>query len=238
MKRTCISVLLPVAIFFCGRSALAEAAKTAPDWRMNATVIEACSCPMFCQCYFNSKPAAHGHGQHGDGEHFCRFNNVYRVNEGHYGDVRLDGAKFWLAGDLGDEFGDNQMDWNVLTFDKAVSPEQREAIAAILPHLFPVQWSSSQTAEGAIEWRAGKDSAHATLDGGKTAEVKLRRFAGMTDEPVVIQNLRYWGAPRNDGFILMPNEVEAYRVGDKAFEFNGTNGFIVTFDMSSQDVAR
>ena len=31
----------------------------APDWKMNATIIEACSCPMFCQCYFATKPAAH-----------------------------------------------------------------------------------------------------------------------------------------------------------------------------------
>jgi hypothetical protein len=42
------------------------------------------------------------------------------------------------------------------------------------------------------------------MDGGKTAEVRLRKFQDMTDEPVVIRNLRYWGAPRNDGFIMMP----------------------------------
>jgi hypothetical protein len=28
-----------------------------------------------------------------------------------------------------------------------------------------------------------KDQAHATLNGGKTAEIKLKRFQGMTDEP-------------------------------------------------------
>ena len=40
-----------------------------PQWAMNATIIEACSCPMFCQCYFDTKPApgdphGHGHGGH------------------------------------------------------------------------------------------------------------------------------------------------------------------------------
>ena len=39
----------------------------------------------------------------------------------------------------------------------------------------------------------------------------VRRNPGMTTEPVVINNLRYFGAPRNTGFVLMPNEVEAYR---------------------------
>src|SRR5215203_1182428 len=71
-----------------------------PDWSMNATIIEACSCPMFCQCYFDSKPAAHGEhaGHGGGGQHFCKMNNAFKVNKGNYGDTKLDGAKFWLAG--------------------------------------------------------------------------------------------------------------------------------------------
>jgi hypothetical protein len=35
----------------------------------------------------------------------------------------------------------------------------------------------------------------------------------------------------------MTNEVEAYRLGENAFEFKGTNGFMITFDISSKDVA-
>ena len=58
-----------------------------------------------------------------------------------------------------------------------------------------------------------------------------------TDDPIVIKNLKYWGAPRNDGFVLMQNSVEAYKAGDKAFEFKGTNGFMITFDINSKDVA-
>ena len=42
------------------------------------------------------------------------------------------------------------------------------------------------------------------------------------------------GAPRNDGFVMMKNEVEAYRLGDKAFEFKGTNGFMITLDIDSK----
>ena len=62
-----------------------------------------------------------------------------------------------------------------------------------------------------------------------------RRWA--PDEPVVIKNLKYWGVPRNDGFVMMPNEVEAYRVGKKAFEFKHTNGFMITLDINSKDIA-
>jgi len=210
-----------------------------PDWSMNATVIEACSCPMFCQCYFNSEPA--GHHDHGGAEgakHYCRANNAYRINKGHYGTESLDGAKFWIATDLGGDFSKGEMDWAVVTFDQALTTAQRDGILEIAGKLFPVKWKSFKTAEGSIDtWKYDNDTAVATLDGGKTAEVRLKRFPGMTKEPVVIRNLPYWGAQRNDGFVLMPNEVEAYRVGPNAFEFKGTNGFMITLDIASKDLA-
>ena len=215
-----------------------------PDWSFNATIIEACSCPMFCQCYFDTKPAAHGAGgaheghAHGEGgEHFCKFNNAYRVNKGSYGGVKLDGAKFWLAGDLGAEFADGEMDWAVLHFDPSVTPEQREGIKNALAYVYPVKWKSFTVGPDApMEWTATKDVATAKLDGGKIGEVVLKRNQGMSDQPIVIQNLRYFGAPRNTGFVLMQNEVEAYRSGDKPYEYKGTNGFMITLDINSKDV--
>jgi len=213
------------------------AGHTAPsDWAINATAIEACSCPHFCMCYFNSHPAAHH--DHGKMEHYCRFNIAYKINKGNYGPTDLSDAKFWLSGDLGGDFSTRQTDWVVVTFDKSVTGEQRAALTEIFPHVFPVKWKSFRVAEGSIDtWMFDKDQAHATLNGGKTAEVKLKSFHGMTDGPVVLKNVKYWGTPRNDGFIMMPNETEAYREGPKAFEYKGTNGFMLTFDMTSKDVA-
>jgi len=214
-------------------------AKPGSDWDFNATIIEACSCPMFCQCYFNSKPASHhGHAGGGD-EHFCKFNNAFKVNKGQAGNVKLDGAKFWVAGDLGGDFSKGQMDWAVLTFDPSVTKEQRDAIGKILGHVYPVRWNSFSVAKDAdMAWTAESGSAHASLGGGKIAEVVLRHPAGsaMADGPVVIKNLKYFGVPRNEGFIMMPNEVEAYRIGDKAFEYKGTNGFMITIDIASKDI--
>jgi hypothetical protein len=220
------------------------AAGEAPEWSINATIIEACSCPMFCQCYFNTSPAGHhdhaaGGHSHGEGaEHYCKFNNAYQVNHGSFGKTKLDGAKFWVSGDLGGDWSKGETDWAVLTFDSAVTPEQREGIKAALPHIYPVKWKSFSVAPDAkMTWTATKERAEAKLDDGKTAEVVLHKFQGMTDEPIVIKNLRYFGAPRNDGFIMMPNEVEAYRVGDKKFEFKGSNGFMITLDANSKDPA-
>jgi hypothetical protein len=194
---------------------------------------------MFCQCYFNTKPAAHAaageHGHHGS-QHFCRANLAYKINKGHFGSTSLDGAKFWVATDLGSDFSKGQLDWGVLYFDKGLTKAQRDAIGTVAGRIFPVQWQSFSTAEASIDkWEITPTGAVALMDGGKTAEVRLKKFQGMTDESVVIRNLKYWGAPRNDGFIMMPNEVEAYRVGPKAFEFKGTNGFLITIDLTSND---
>jgi len=238
MRRLVLSIV--VALLATGTASVAGAAGKAkgakPEWQMNATAIEACSCPMFCQCYFGVKPAGHsGHEGHGE-EHFCRFNNAYKINKGYMGDTKLDGAKFWIYGDLGDDFSQGQMGWAVVTFDKATTPAQRDAIGKICGHLFPVKWQSLTTAEGDIEWTASKDEAHALLDGGKTAEVALTAGNLNRDDkgqPAVLKNIKYWGAPRNDGFVMMPNTVEAVRAGDKTFEFKGTNGFMITVDIDA-----
>lgn len=215
----------------------ALAAPPEPEWAANVTVIEACSCPMFCQCYFNGSPAGHHDHATGQVKHFCKGNLAQRINRGHYGKVTLDGAKYWLVGDLGPDFSQGKLDWGVLVFDRALSKDQRAAVQAIVKHVYPGQWNSFETAEGSIDtWQADNDVAVATLDGGRSAEIRLKRVQGNTSAPVLISNLRYVGAPRNDGFLLMPNEVEAYRVGAKAFEFKGTNGFTITWDMSSKDV--
>jgi len=263
MRRTVICLLSLLVLIFAtyGNGADAPPAQAAadkqpagqaktPDWHMNATIIEACSCPMFCQCYFDTKPAAHsdkdphaghaGHAAAAGAEHYCKFNNAFQVNKGHYGEVKLDGAKFWVGGDLGDDFSQGKMNWAVLTFDPSVKPEQREGIKTALTHLYPVEWKSFTVAEDKpMEWKAMKDGAKARLDGGKAAEVVLKKNEGMNDEPIVIKNMRYWGAPRNDGFVLMQNEVEALRevpADQKPFEFKRTNGFMITFDIKSDDV--
>src|SRR4051794_18645405 len=67
-----------------------------PKWDFNATIIEACSCPMFCPCYFDTKPApptmnhaAHaGHEGHA-GSGGCQFNNAFKVNKGTYNGTSL-----------------------------------------------------------------------------------------------------------------------------------------------------
>jgi Protein of unknown function (DUF1326) len=235
-------MILALGILGMSYALAGQARDGEPDWSFNATIIEACSCPNPCPCNFNSaKPAAHsGHEGHGATvEYFCRFNRAFKVNNGNFRATKLDGMKFWMAGDLGGDFSHDQADWGVLNFEPSVTKDQRDAIRTILAYVYPVKWSSFTVGrDGTIEWKAGHDRANARLDGGRSAELVLKQAEGMTADPIVIKNLKYDAAPRNDGFILMPNEVEAYRVGEKAFEFKGTNGFMITIDMTSKDIKR
>jgi hypothetical protein len=221
------TLVIPL-VFLSSYSAQAQADA---KWNLNATLIEACSCPLFCQYLFSPTPASQG-----DTEHFCKFNRAFWVNRGNYNGVKLDGAKYWIAGDLGGDMASGKFDWAVLTFDSKVSQEQRDGIMAILVKLYPGEWESFILgADAEMTWYADKSKAVASLDRGKTAEMILTPAPSMTDDPVVIKNLKYWGASDNDGFEIWPNEVEAYRIGDKAFEFRGTNGFMITVEISSKD---
>ena len=206
------------------------------DWHFNGTVIEACSCPMFCSCYFNTEPALN-HTEHG-AEHFCRFTMAYKINAGHHGDTRLAGVKFWLAGDLGASWKHGKTEWAVITFQPGTTDAQKSGVVTVLRHIFPVEWKSFEIGEDApIEWTATKDRAEAKLAGGAKAHVILNRWQGMNGETGVFKNIAYFAAPRNNGFKMMPNEIETWKVGERAFTYRGTTGFMVTVDMRSDDVA-
>ena len=205
------------------------------DWAMNATIIDGCSCRMLCPCIFGSpatvgSAATHEHSGHRS----CFFNMAVRVNKGHYGVVRLDGLKFWFAGDKGDAKTVE------LTFEPSATKDQREGIREFLSHFMPLKWKSfTEGLDAKIEWKAEAVRAEAKLDGGKAAEVVLTRYSGATGKgTTVIKNMSYLAATRNDGFNIMPVEFIAYRRGPKPapFEFRGTSGWTITIDMNSRDV--
>ncbi|PKD44126.1 DUF1326 domain-containing protein [Rhodohalobacter barkolensis] len=239
MNRT-IYIGLTIILLFGSAFLLMHSEKSnseVSDWSINATTIEACTCPMFCQCYFNTEPAGHEHAE-GESTHYCKFNMAWKINEGHYGDVNLDGVTFWIAGDLGEGWEDGEVDWAKLHFDPSVTSEQKEGITEILGPLFPAEWQSFSLEEDlSIQWEANSNDATALLNNGRAGEMRLATPAtALNNEPAVLTNIQYWGAPRNDGFVMMPNTVQAYRIGDNTYESNGTNGFMITIDMNSNDI--
>src|SRR5437667_8382424 len=136
-----------------------------PAWQMKADYVEACSCHLFCPCYFN-KHAEYPH---------CEFNMAVKVREGRSGNTNLAGAKYWLTGDLGDEWGTNQKGkWVVVSFDPATAKEQRDALAPMILKTYGLEWGELKVQEAAIEITRTGDIVEARLGRGQMETTKLK----------------------------------------------------------------
>src|SRR5258706_1633198 len=199
-------------------------------WGVKLRYIEACSCNLFCPCYFTHH-ASHMH----TGEHKCTFNNVINVASGKHGTLDLTGMKVWLAGDLGDDWGTKgQADWLIATFEPKATKEQKDAMMAILSKVYPVSWKSVQMDTSDITWQISPDkkTAFAKLANGN-GEVRLTQFTGSDGRtPTSISNLRYFGASWNSPFDLYFSD-HYYKGFGKNYKLNQANGFTITVEASS-----
>lgn len=91
------------------------------DWRIRGPEISNCNCDWGCPCQFNALPT------HGD----CRAMTAMHIDQGHFGDVSLDGLKWVGMFAWPKAIHEGHGEAFVVVDDKA-SPEQREAILTIL----------------------------------------------------------------------------------------------------------
>ncbi len=228
IPRLLLLPLLALAASFIYFTSPAQEKTSKPDFDMTASYIEACSCDMFCPCYFNTH-ATHHMDEHQMDAHFCRANLVLKVDKGYYKNTKLDGAKVWLANDLGSDWSTGKDSWSVVIFDPSVSKEQ-QAARDILGQLYPIPWQKKAAETAAFSWNVDTKTgvAHAKMDNGK-GEVTLERVNG--NDPrheVVVNNLKYWGAQSNDGFRMWKSKHEAFEGDGHKFSYDGTNGFLIT----------
>jgi len=91
------------------------------DWMIKGPELSACNCAYGCPCQFNALPTQ------GD----CRATVALRVDEGHFGKVRLDGLKavgiFAWPGAIHEGHGEG-----MAIIDERATPEQRDALLSIL----------------------------------------------------------------------------------------------------------
>src|SRR5437667_12718903 len=180
-----------------------------PAWQMKADYVEACSCHLFCPCYFN-KHAEHPHSE---------FNMAVKVREGHSGNTNLTGAKYWLTGDLGDEWGTNKKGaWVAVSFDPSTNKEQRDALAPIILKTYGLEWGELKVQEAPIEIQQSGDIVEAKLADGKQAYLKLRREPGIDGRGVVLKNVKYFEAVQNNGY-QMYKSIE-HRANVSGHEFS------------------
>jgi hypothetical protein len=233
LPRLLLLSLLALAASLIYFTTSAQEKSSKPEFDMTASYIEACSCDMFCPCYFNTHSTNHKDDHQMDA-HFCRANLVLKVDKGYYKDTKLDGAKVWIASDLGSDWSTGKDSWLVVNFDPSVSKEQQAALADILGQLYPIPWQKKGVDTAAFSWNVDTKAgvAHAKMDSGK-AEVLLERVKGDNlSHEVVVHNLKYWGAQSNDGFRMWKSQHEAFEGDGHKFSYDGTNGFLITIHFS------
>lgn len=224
---TCLGAALAVAQY--GAAGQAKSGPK-PDFDMTASYIEACSCDMFCPCYFNTHSTMH------EAKHFCRANLVFKVDQGYYKDTKLDGAKVWLANDLGSDWSTGADSWVVINYDSSVTKEQRVALDDIIAQLYPFKWQKATTDTQPFTWDVNTKTgvAAARMKNGK-GEVILERVKGdNANQEIVMRNLPYWNAKSNDGFRMWKSKHEAFEGQGQKFGYSGTNGFLITIHFSGQ----
>jgi hypothetical protein len=91
------------------------------DWEIKGRAFGNCNCSYGCPCQFNALPT--------DGT--CRAAVGYQIDEGHFGDVKLDGVRaaglYSWPGAVHEGRGTMQ-----LIVDESASPEQRDALLTIM----------------------------------------------------------------------------------------------------------
>jgi hypothetical protein len=92
-----------------------------PSWRMVGDEVGNCNCDWGCPCQFDALPT------HGN----CMAMIAYGINQGSFGDTRLDGVRFaelvWWPGAIHEGNGTRQT-----VVDESASPEQRNAIEELV----------------------------------------------------------------------------------------------------------
>ena len=195
------------------------AASGGPSWRMKADYVEACSCHLFCQCYFNK------HAEHP----MCEFNMAVTVREGHSGNVDLANAKYWLTGDIGDNWAtEKKGSWVTVSFDPKTTQAQRDALAPIILKTYGLEWPELKVQEAPIEIHHTGDIVEATLADGTQGYMKLKREPGADGKGVVLKNVKYFNAVQNDGFQLYRSIDHRANVSGHEFSYSDRNAFLIT----------
>ena len=221
--RKLISILAMVAAASFLLGAGPAPAPSSGTYEVTADTIEGCSCPLFCTCYFG--PSAN--------EHMCQFNNVYKFRKGsHWGTVDLSDQLVWMSGDLGGEWHKKPgpgmpLAWATVTFNKASSKEQKDAIAKVIGVVWQVKWGKFTTREDSISWSDTGKTAEAKMASGM-AEIKLDKTTGPNNTtPTVIKNLQYWFTGSNEGFVLAFSKH--HFDGETKFSQDHKNGFTIAW---------
>jgi hypothetical protein len=94
-----------------------------PEWALRGEYMENCNCDYLCPCIYTNPQEGATHDQ-------CIAVMVFRIDEGHFGETKLDGLKFALVIRSGKVMADGNWIFAGVV-DESADVVQRAALAAI-----------------------------------------------------------------------------------------------------------
>ena len=180
-------------------------------WALKANILEATTDGVLCPSY---------DGAFASPDHRCRFIAAYQVIEGRVGDVKLDGVKFVLAGDLGRDLSKMELSTLAVIWDDSVSEDQKRAIEGLIGRIYPVKWTRKVYSSAQVV-REDRADGGSTVRAGTYGTLTLDPVKDEKGEPVVKRDPAYWNAARNDGFRMMSG---SFAFKHDALEFGSPEG--------------
>ena len=215
-----MKIILTVIAVAVGMIQSVARAADEPAWSLEGKMISADSCGPDCHCIIGGPPD----------NGLCNFFAIVQVENGRYGDVKLDGVKYGIAGEFALKIIGEPIKHSFVAYyiDSGSTAEQREALRKLFT-------GSSQHAMGqpaevkelAIKFenlgnfgQVGKTTS-ATV--GDIAKVEVTPIAGVTDpnKPMVVENGAEPGSTWN---ALGKGSNSFYRSAGKDYKFDGTSG--------------
>jgi len=191
-----------------------------PAWSLEGRMISADSCGVDCHCIIGGPPD----------NGLCKFFAISQVDNGQYGDVKLDGVKYGLAGEFALKIIGQPVKRSFVAYyiDSGASAEQKEALRKLFTGpSFAGMGQAAEVAEVAITFDGlgGFGQVGKTVSGTvfEIAKVEVTPIAGGTnpDKPLVVENE---AEPGLKWTALGKTSNNFYRSAGKDYKFEGTSG--------------
>jgi hypothetical protein len=212
-------ILTIIAVAVGAIQTVARAAEE-PAWSLEGKNISADSCSVGCPCILGEPPT---HGQ-------CQFVGVWEVDNGRYGDVKLDGVKFAFAGEFAQKVIGEPVKKAFVAYyiDSGASAEQKEALRKLFTGpSFAGNGPVAEVKEVAINFENldafGQVGKKVSCTVGEIAKVEVTPIAGGTDptKPLAVENEAEPGMKLT---MLGKTSNSFYRSAGKDYKFEGTSG--------------
>jgi len=197
-------VILPVFLLANGGASSGE------KWHIKGSLSDACSCAVPCTCMFGRGPSP---------RHYCYDMDSYRIDEGNFNDVQLNGLKFGI---VRAKYG------STVYLDKNATPVQRAALMQIANkvlglkgRIYPSEAAPASVAIRDAQITQENDDHGNHVKFGDDGEFRAQYLIGRDGKtPIVV---------RNNPDIDIPDALKAhtefyrYAFGRNHFSFKDTN---------------